>query len=218
METLRGYDLWSQSYDTFDNPLIAMTEHALDHAPWEVRGSRVLELGCGTGRNVPRLLALGARSYLGVDGSEGMLEQGRRTHTDPRISWRRADLSQPLPLADASADRVLVTLVLEHLPRLEALFLEIHRVLAPGGVCRFLEIHSALVETGTHAHFWSEGVEYHLPSFPHSSAELTDSLRASGFQAVSVREWSVTEEAERRCAKLVRHRGKPVLLEVASQR
>jgi len=49
------------------------------------------------------------------------------------------DLSAPLPLADASVERVLSEHFLEHVPPdiVAAIFAECHRVLVPGGVARF---------------------------------------------------------------------------------
>ena len=43
------------------------------------------------------------------------------------------DLNQPLPLADAAYDTLLLTDVLEHIERPETLWSEIARILAPGG-------------------------------------------------------------------------------------
>ncbi len=217
-DTLGAYDLWSQAYDNFDNPLIAMTEHALDAAPLQLAGRRVLELGCGTGRNARRILALGAASYVGVDGSPGMLERARAQLEDPRAGWLQADLASPVPLPDGSADEVLLCLVLEHVPQLEPLFQEVHRLLAPGGSVRCLEIHPRLVQAGTQAHFWHEGREYRLASFPHPAEAYVAAFTEAGLEPGALCEWYATQEAEARCAKLRKHRGLPVLLDVRASR
>jgi SAM-dependent methyltransferase len=214
METLQKYDLWSSSYDRFDNPLVAMTEVALDQSDWEIAGRRVLELGCGTGRNAPRLLALGAARYLGLDGSKGMLAHARQRELDSRAEWIEADLCQPLPVDEGGFDRVLVALVLEHFAELGPLFKEIRRILSPGGSCLVLDIHPDLVRAGTQAHFWHEGSEHRLPSYPHELGDYEEALEAARLSLATARDWRVTPEAETRCPKLTKHRGKPVLLEV----
>jgi SAM-dependent methyltransferase len=99
------------------------------------RGSRVVDLGCGTGSSlrfiVPRLLDGLA---VGVDravpalreaaGSLGLAGRGRLL---------RADLGRPLPFATASFDRALCHNVLEFLPDPQLLLREAYRVLRPGG-------------------------------------------------------------------------------------
>ncbi|MBF5043795.1 class I SAM-dependent methyltransferase [Aggregicoccus sp. 17bor-14] len=217
-ETLGAYDVWAQAYDGFDNPLIAMTEHALDAAPLRVEGRRVVELGCGTGRNARRILSLGASAYVGVDGSPGMLARAQERLTGPRVRWLQAELSSPVPLPDGSADEVLLCLVLEHVAELGPLFREVQRLLAPGGSVRCLEIHPRLVERGTQAHFWHEGREYRLASYPHAAEAYVAAFDEAGLELGAVCEWYATQEAEARCAKLRKHRGLPVLLDVRASR
>jgi len=73
----------------------------------------VLNLGCG-GRK--------AAGQIGVDRYPGSAAD------------ILADLEQPLPFADNSADRVMLEHVFEHLENPVGLMVEIHRILAPGGV------------------------------------------------------------------------------------
>ncbi len=70
------------------------------------RGSRVLEVGCGTGRNLaPLLEAIGAEGHVyGVDLSEGMLAEAEALCT--KAGWHNVELMR----ADA-ADYVLPELV-----------------------------------------------------------------------------------------------------------
>src|SRR5437899_290926 len=62
-----------------------------------LHGSRVVELGCGTGRNRDFFLAAGAREYLGIDDSEGMLARAKRRPADARARWLAADVRRGLP-------------------------------------------------------------------------------------------------------------------------
>lgn len=217
-ETARAYDVWAQEYDSFDNPLVAMTGYALARAPLQVSGLRVVELGCGTGRNTARVLRQGAASYVGVDASEGMLARARESTGDGRVRWIHADVMSALPLEAGSADFVLISLVLEHFESLEPIFRAVHRLLAPGGRCRFLEIHPGLVEGGVQAHFWHQGVEHRLPSFPHAPVKYAQALAAVGLDTTATIEWYASDEAIERCAKLEKHRGRPVLVDVHGAR
>lgn len=92
------------------------------------------DLGCGTGEVLERMLG-STRLGIGVDGSARMLDLCRsRIQAAPEnCSLRIGELSH-LPLADREANFVCVNLVLHHLPRPEAIFPEIARILAPQGV------------------------------------------------------------------------------------
>lgn len=100
----------------------------------------VVELGCGTGRLAARLLRdhlpPDAR-YLGLDVSPRMVElaRDRVARWAERAVVRLVDGSWPLPVADAGADRFLVTYVLDLLSAADAAaaLAEAHRVLEPGG-------------------------------------------------------------------------------------
>ena len=93
---------------------------------------RVLDLGCGPGRDLDYLGAMGCR-VIGLDLSTGMLAQARRRL--PTAPLLCADLRR-LPLADACLDGVWASASLLHLPRAEmpAALGGIARCLRPAGV------------------------------------------------------------------------------------
>jgi SAM-dependent methyltransferase len=214
--TLAGYDLWAESYDAGGNPLVALSEVVLDLRPLDAAGADVVELGCGTGRNVPRVLAAGARSYLGVDGAAGML--ARAQSDDPRVRWLRGDLLGELSLDAASADLVLVVLVLEHLPSLAPLAQAAAHVLRPGGRLRIVDIHADLVRRGTGAHFTRDDRELRFTSVAHDAAALTAALAAAGLTVTRADDVVADADAIARVAKLARHAGRPVLIDVEARR
>ncbi|MBI4051325.1 MAG: class I SAM-dependent methyltransferase [Elusimicrobia bacterium] len=94
-------------------------------------GMQVLDMGCGRGELLARLLRLGAR-VTGMDYSPSALTIARQLV--PEANLFRADAKQ-IPLPDHLFDRVFLLGVFEHLHRweLQMVFLEIRRVLKPGG-------------------------------------------------------------------------------------
>lgn len=88
---------------------------------------RVLDAGCGTGRNMLEFSSLGA--VEGVDASSEAIEFCRRRGLD---GVREGQIEQ-LPFADGSFDLILATDVLEHLRDDHAALIELRRVAAPGG-------------------------------------------------------------------------------------
>jgi SAM-dependent methyltransferase len=93
---------------------------------YPVEGKVVLDAGCGSGR-FEHDLGKRARVVVGVDLTPDIASNRR---VDYRVI---GDLAR-LPVADGSVALVLSKYVLEHLKRPEEVFLEIARVLEPGGV------------------------------------------------------------------------------------
>ena len=98
-------------------------------------GSRVLDVGCGTGdllRVVARLIDPGMA--VGVDVSELLIAEATRRNSvdDDNVSFRVAD-AYALPFPDGSFDCVLANQVLLHLAEPWRAVAEMRRVLAPAG-------------------------------------------------------------------------------------
>lgn len=217
-ETLSVYDRWADSYDATDNPMVAATAWALRQRPFDVRGADVVEPGCGTGRHVEVVLAGGARSFVGVDGSQRMLDRARRRTADPRATWRCGELAD-LPVADAAFDRALVVLVFEHVHDLGPVFAEIARVLRRDGRMRVLDIHGDLVASGTNAHFGEHGAEVHFHSTAHAVAAFARELVRAGFvPARRLDELRADGELLRAVPRLAKHAGRPVLVDLEAVR
>lgn len=98
-------------------------------APREV--SRILDLGCGTGRYSSALAARFGVPVVGVDRSRRMLSVAQQKPTCVPIV--RGD-AEALPLADGAFDLVFLSMVLHHFARPEEAARECRRVLRGGGV------------------------------------------------------------------------------------
>lgn len=112
------------------------------HAPI-ARGSRVLDVGCGTAELSLLLARMGAGEVVGVDLSEGMLARGRAKverspHAD-RIHLQRGD-AMALPFADASFDAAASAFVMRNVPDLDRMLAEMVRVVRPGGAAVVMEL------------------------------------------------------------------------------
>jgi SAM-dependent methyltransferase len=70
------------------------------------REGTVLDIGCGTGRAFPHLLALGFR-VLGMDVSLAMLQEAARRASTQQVVRVRADLYARWPIRDRSIDVAL---------------------------------------------------------------------------------------------------------------
>jgi ubiquinone/menaquinone biosynthesis C-methylase UbiE len=155
VDTREGYDRWASNYDDDGNPLLALEEPEVDKALGDVAGLEVLDAGTGTGRHALRLAARGAR-VTACDFSDKMLARARAKQGAGRVRFENHDVTRPLPYADASFDRVLTALVLEHVPDVAAFLRELRRVTRPDGYIVVTAMHPAMFLRGVSARFHHE--------------------------------------------------------------
>ncbi len=98
-------------------------------------GLRVLDLGCGTAGFSYAIADTAGAIVTGVDSSARFVAfaAGRAAPPHGAVDWVVAD-AQRLPFADATFDRVLLSLVLHQLAEPETAVAEAFRVLVRGGV------------------------------------------------------------------------------------
>ena len=99
------------------------------------QGSRILELGCGTGDMWKDQLELLPEdsSLLLTDFSAGMLEKARENvGIHPQVAYRIVDILE-IPYPDDSFDVVIANMMLYHVPDLHKGLAQVRRVLKPGG-------------------------------------------------------------------------------------
>lgn len=99
------------------------------------QNGKILDLGCGVGANVSRLIALELpySSYTGVDLTPEMLQYAKNRYDHfPNIAFQQLNLiSDPLP--EGPYDLIISTWVLEHLPHPAQVVEKAWEHLQPGG-------------------------------------------------------------------------------------
>ena len=100
----------------------------------------VLEVGLGSGTNLPFYDAARVERVIGVEPSAGMRVKARRAIARQAVPVELLDApGEALPLDDNSVDTVLLTFTLCTIPDAPAALAEMRRVLRPGGKLVFLE-------------------------------------------------------------------------------
>jgi SAM-dependent methyltransferase len=114
---------------------------------WDLIGNprdlAVLDLGCGAAESSKKFKNLGARRYLGIEGSEKMFQLAKENmetdFSEVQHSWLE-NLDPP----HETFDLVISSLVFHYIDNLEVLFNKIHRTLKPGGQLIFSVEHPVL--------------------------------------------------------------------------
>ena len=143
----------------------------------DLRGRRVLEVGCGTGVLAAALAEREAARVWAVDPEPAMLDVARARL--PRSVGLKAGSAEALPFKDGWFERAVLRLVIHLVDRTKALP-ELARVLAPDG--------RAVIATFDHSHldgWWlatvfPEMVEIDRVRLPEPAA-LCSELEAAGF-------------------------------------
>lgn len=213
LSTREGYDKWAEIYDTEDNPLVALEEPRVRELLGEVRGLRVADIGCGTGRHALRLAAEGA-IVTAVDFSEGMMEKARAKPGADRIRWLHHDVGQPLPLGDGEFDRVLCALVLDHVREMVPFFSELSRICRAEGSVVISSFHPAMMLRGVQARFIdpATGRDTRPASVANSISDYVLGAVRAGLHIDHMCEHAVDEEFAARSARAAKYLNWPMLL------
>ncbi|MGO8792942.1 MAG: class I SAM-dependent methyltransferase [Terriglobia bacterium] len=177
-----GYERWAPTYDRDPNPLLALEERWLQTLIPPLKGKRVLDLACGTGRWLAWQLTQRATSVVGVDFSAAMLSVARKK---PALHQRlvQADCRE-IPFAHASFDLVVCSFALAHIFDLNSVVREVSRVSAAGADVLVSDLHPV-----AYAHGWRTGFRDHqgaaeIATRPRSAQDLVAAWIAAGFKCV----------------------------------
>ena len=138
---LKWNDAAASYAENQENSLFADANRAVVKARFtELRGKRVLDLGCGYGNFTDYFRSIGAE-VIGVDGAQTMIDIAKKRY--PESAFAVADITRPLPFESGEFDVVFCNLVLMDIENIESIFSECNRVLAPGGILYYSIVHPA---------------------------------------------------------------------------
>jgi SAM-dependent methyltransferase len=114
----------------------------------DVRGKRVLDLGCGTGQAAIALARQGA-TVIAVDASADQIEVAREraARAEVRIEWHRSDLADLAFLRADSIDIAFSADAVAEIDDLSRLFRQVHRVLRHHAPFVFSHVHPLALAT-----------------------------------------------------------------------
>lgn len=137
--------------------------YALKRILPDLKGKRVLDLGCGYGWHCKYAAGQGAAFVLGTDISQKMLQIAAERNPDPKIEYRCAAM-EDLEFDAGAFDVVLSSLAFHYVEDLEPLVRNIARWLVPGGELVFSVEHPVFTAYGTQD--WYYGADGSILHFP----------------------------------------------------
>ncbi len=150
----------------------------------------ILDLGCGTGAMAIALAQeLPGSKVMGIDGDPEVLRRARAKAVAAGIELELyAALATAIPLADASVDCVVSTLVFHHLPprvKRDAL-IETCRVLVPGGRLLICDVGRAQDPVMRAVFFLVQLLDGFETTHENADGRLPQIVAESGFKDVAV--------------------------------
>lgn len=101
------------------------------------RNSRVLDIGCGTGRFTLMLSKITKAEVYAVDPSEDMLDEAKKKDKKKKVTWSKGAVEK-LSFPNEFFDCVYMTFVFHQIKNRKKAMAEINRVLRPKGKCVFM--------------------------------------------------------------------------------
>ena len=178
----------------------------------DIKGLKVLDLGCGSGIYAQYLLDKGASSVTCIDASSEMLAMVDST-LGGRVHAYQQDLALGLPNEKTqSADVVICPLMLHYLADVTAFFAEVYRVLKPGGYMVFSTHHPCAKSEMRHAKNYFEtqmvierwntvGTPVEVSFYRRSLTCIMQAITQNGLLVSALSEGQVDPVVQTMCAK-----------------
>jgi len=178
-----GYERWAPTYDHFPNPLLAREQrHILPLLP-SLQNRCALDLACGTGRWLTRLLASGAGLAVGVDLSFAMLQvAGDKTELSGKIV--QGDCLR-LPFPPSTFDFLICSFALGHIQDLGSAAAEFSRVMKPGSDLFVTDVHPEAYARGWRTGFRDQQSAVQVHTLPHSTEDILRAFSSMDCECVT---------------------------------
>lgn len=188
MNTRQAYDLWSNQYDSNINKTRDLEKIALRATLADLQFKKVLEIGCGTGKNTEWLVTR-SQKVTAVDLSDEMLYKARKKISSPTVQFQQADITKEWAFGKEVYDLVSFSLVLEHIEDLDPVLAEASASLKSGGYVYIGELHPFKQYSGSKARFDTEEGRHIVECFNHHISDFIKAGKTHGLMLLDVNEY-----------------------------
>ena len=188
MNIEKAYNIWADQYDTNSNKTRDLDTKSTIKTLNKFDFSKVIELGCGTGKNTTFLLKK-ADEIIGLDFSQEMLNKAKAKIKDERVEFRKADLTKSWEIDNDFAALITCSLTLEHIKNLNHIFNQANLKLKKNGLFFISELHPFKQYSGSKAKYETENGTKELEVYIHHISEYIDEAKNNGLEFVEMKEW-----------------------------
>ena len=186
MDVEKAYNIWADQYDSNLNKTRDLEAYALQQTLKEIDFNKVLEIGCGTGKNTGWFVSK-ASHITAVDFSEQMLDKAKNKIKSDKVEFHRADIKGDWHFVNQDYDIITFSLVLEHIEDLDEIFKKASK--ATNGYVYIGELHPFKQYTGSKARFDTENGQQVVQCFNHHVSDFLQAAKNNNFKVVDVNEY-----------------------------
>ncbi len=139
-------EIFFKEYQALRNNNVGISANDLIEIPQlfeligDVKGKTILDIGCGAGGHDRKLIDLGAKSVMGIDISEKMIEEAIKNNNTNNILYKRLSMND-LEAIDMKFDLVISSLAIHYIDDYEGLCKKVYNLLNDGGYFIFSHGH-----------------------------------------------------------------------------
>jgi malonyl-CoA O-methyltransferase len=174
-----AYKLWAATYDADANPLLAREGRELDCLLPDPAGKRVLDLGCGTGRWLGKIMSQRPRLAVGVDFTPEMAHRAA-ARAELKSHLILADC-RSLPLTSNVVDLIVCSFALSHLADVRFVAREVRRVSRPSAEVFITDLHPVAQAKGWRCGFRHKAGRVEIDAFIHTKSVVQGLFESQGF-------------------------------------
>jgi ubiquinone/menaquinone biosynthesis C-methylase UbiE len=191
---VEAYDIWAGNYDAqpsnlmlhLDERLFSMLINGVD-----VRGKQVADIGCGTGRQWPRIFGKQPEALTGFDVSGGMLKKLNEKYPAAHTKLITDNLFSDIP--DAAFDVIVSTLTVAHIEDIEEAMQAWCRLLKPQAEIIITDFHPHTLAFGGQRTFKHNNSVMAVRNYVHPIYTIKEVLIRNGFRLITQEEINIDE-------------------------
>jgi ubiquinone/menaquinone biosynthesis C-methylase UbiE len=188
MNIKEAYQEWSHQYDTNENKTRDLEAIALRSVLSKLELNKVLEFGCGTGKNTV-WFEQNAKEILSADFSEAMISKAAEKINSTKVQFTIADINEPWNFTKDKFDLASFSLILEHIDNIDEIFSKSNTILKSGGYMYIGEFHPFKQYAGSKARYSTPEGEQLVTCYTHNVSDFIHAANKYGFSLIDLEEW-----------------------------